>query len=59
LVAAYLAIAATTHVALLGIAPVLVSIRAMSRREPLAIFAIGGAIVAVIVGFAALSGHHS
>jgi hypothetical protein len=55
LVAGYLLLAATTHIVLLGIAPVMMSITAVRRREPLAYVAVIGAIVAVVVALSALS----
>jgi len=58
LVAVYIFIASTSHVALLGIAPLLASIRALTRREPLAILALLAAIAAIVVGFKTPSGHH-
>jgi hypothetical protein len=56
-VAAYVLIALTTRFVFIGIMPVLLSARAMNRKEPLAPFAVGAAIIAVIVAFATLTGH--
>ena len=56
-VAVYVVIAATTHVVLLGILPVMLSFRAMRRREPFAPFALVGALAAVLIAVSALSNH--
>lgn len=56
-VAVYVVIAATTHIVMLGILPVLLSFRAMRRREMLAPFALVGALAAVLIAISALSNH--
>ena len=56
-VAGYIGVAMTVGIVFVGILPILLSVRAVKRREPLAPFAVGAAIVAVIVAVAALSGH--
>jgi hypothetical protein len=56
LVVAYIFVAATTHIVFLGIAPLMASIRALTRREPLAFLAIAGTVIAIVVAFKALSG---
>jgi hypothetical protein len=53
-VAAYIVLAVTTHIVLLGIFPVLMSVRAIKRKEPLAPLAVVAAIVAVAGAFLAL-----
>jgi hypothetical protein len=54
-VAAYVVIAATTHVVMLGILPVLLSFRAFRRGEMFAPFALVGALAAVLIAVSALS----
>jgi hypothetical protein len=54
-VALYILLAMSTHIVVLGILPVVLSVRAVRRREPLAPVAVIAAIVAVGVAFAALS----
>jgi hypothetical protein len=54
-VAAYLVLAATTGIVLLGIMPVMMSITALRRKEPLGIVAVVAAGVAVVIGFTALA----
>lgn len=56
-VAAYIVIALTSRIVLVGILPIVLSVRAMRRREPLAPFAVGAAIIAVIIAIAAITGH--
>jgi uncharacterized protein DUF2510 len=53
-VALYVLLALTTRFVLLGIFPVLMSIRATRRREPLAPVAIAAAVIAVVVAVLAL-----
>jgi hypothetical protein len=53
-VALYVLLALTTRFVLLGIFPVLMSIRATRRREPLAPLAIAAAVIAVLVAILAL-----
>jgi hypothetical protein len=53
-VAAYIVLALTTRVVLLGIFPVLLSVRATKRKESLAPFAIGAAVLAIGVALLAL-----
>jgi len=50
----YVLLAVTTHFVLIGILPVLMSVRAIKAKETLAPAAVGAAIVAVLVAFAAL-----
>lgn len=57
IVALYLFIAVTSGVAILGILPLMMSIRSQQAREPFAPFAIGAAILAIIVAVTILSGH--
>jgi hypothetical protein len=54
-VAVYIVIALSTRVVLLGIFPVLLSVRAIRAREALAPFAVGAAIIAVGIAFFALA----
>jgi hypothetical protein len=56
IVAAYVFIAVTTGIVFIGILPVLMSVRAIRRREPLGWLAVGAAILAVIIAFATLTG---
>jgi hypothetical protein len=56
-VAVYVLIAMTTRVAMLGIFPVLLSIRAFRRGEQLAPLALGAALLAVAIAVAGLSHH--
>ena len=53
-VVVYVLLAVTTHFVLIGIVPVVMSIRAIRAKEKLAPLAVCGAIVAVLVAFAAL-----
>jgi Protein of unknown function (DUF2510) len=53
-VALYVLLAVTTHFVLLGIFPVLLSVRAIKAKETLAPAAVAAAVVAVLVAFAAL-----
>lgn len=53
-VALYVLLAVTTHFVLLGILPVLLSVRAIKAKETLAPAAVAAAVVAVAVAFAAL-----
>jgi hypothetical protein len=53
-VALYVLLAMTTHFVLIGILPVLMSVRAIKAKETLAPAAVAAAIVAVLVAFAAL-----
>jgi hypothetical protein len=54
-VAVYILLAMSTHIVVLGILPVVLSVRAVRQREALAPVAVIAAIVAVLVAFAALS----
>jgi hypothetical protein len=54
-VALYVVIAMSSHVVLLGIFPVMLSVRAISRKEQLAPVAVIAAIVAVVVAFMAIA----
>jgi hypothetical protein len=54
-VAVYVLLALTTHVVLLGIFPVLMSVRAIRAKEPLAPVAIAAAVIAVGVALFALT----
>jgi hypothetical protein len=53
--ALYVLLAVTTHFVLIGIVPVMASIRAVRRREPLAPLAVVAAVVAVVVGISAFA----
>jgi len=53
-VALYILLAMTTHFVLIGILPVLMSVRAIKAKETLAPAAVAAAVVAVLVAFAAL-----
>jgi len=53
-VVAYVLLALTTHFVLIGILPVLMSIRAIKAKETLAPAAVAAAVIAVVVAFAAL-----
>lgn len=53
-VAVYLVLAFTSRIVLIGILPLMLSIRAMGRREPLAPFALAAAILAIVVALGAL-----
>lgn len=55
-VAIYILIAVLTHVVVIGILPVLQSIRAVQRREPLAALAVIAAVISVLLAFSLLSG---
>jgi hypothetical protein len=55
LVVGYLLLAVTTHIVLLGIAPVMMSISAVRRREPLAYVAVIAAIIAVVLALGTLA----
>jgi len=50
----YLLLAAATHIVLLGIFPVSMSLRALRRREPFAFVAVAAAVVAVGVAISML-----
>ena len=54
-VALYVLLAMTTHFVLIGIVPVMLSIRAFKAKETLAPAAVAAAIIAVVVAFSALS----
>jgi hypothetical protein len=54
-VAVYIVIALSTRVVLLGVFPVLLSVRAIRRKEVLAPFAVGAAVIAIGVAFLALA----
>jgi hypothetical protein len=56
IVAAYVFLALTTGIVFIGILPVLMSVRAVRRKEPLGPVAVGAAILAVIIAFVALAG---
>lgn len=53
-VALYVLLAVTTHFVLIGIVPIMLSIRAIKAKETLAPAAVAAAVVAVVVAFAAL-----
>jgi Protein of unknown function (DUF2510) len=57
-VALYLVVALSTGIVFIGVLPVLMSIRSLRHREPLAPVAIGAAIVSVVVAVAVLTHHH-
>jgi hypothetical protein len=54
-VALYVLLAMTTHFVLIGIVPIMLSIRAIKAKETLAPAAVAAAIIAVVVAFSALS----
>ena len=54
-VALYVLLAATTHFVLIGIVPVMLSVRAIKAKETLAPAAVAAAVIAVVVAFAALA----
>ena len=54
-VALYVLLAVTTHFVLIGIVPVMLSIRAVKAKETLAPAAVAAAVIAVVVAFAALA----
>jgi uncharacterized protein DUF2510 len=54
IVVLYVLLAMTTHFVLIGILPVLMSIRAIRAKETLAPAAVAAAVIAVLVAFAAL-----
>jgi hypothetical protein len=54
-VALYVLLAMTTHFVLIGIVPVMLSIRAIKAKETLAPVAVAAAVIAVVVAFAALA----
>lgn len=54
-VALYVLLAATTHFVLIGIVPVMLSVRAIRAKETLAPAAVAAAVIAVVVAFAALA----
>jgi hypothetical protein len=51
----YLLIAILTHFVLIGVAPLLLSVRALRARERLAPFALGASIVVIVVSIATFS----
>ncbi len=51
----YVLLAVTTHFVLIGIVPLLASIRAVRLREPLAPLAVVAAVVALVVGISAFA----
>jgi hypothetical protein len=50
----YVLLAVTTHFVLIGIVPIVLSVRAIKAKETLAPAAVAAAVVAVLVAFAAL-----
>jgi len=52
---AYLLLGLTTHIILLGIFPIFMSVRAVRRKEPLAPLAVAGAILVVIISISILA----
>ena len=54
-VALYVLLAMTTHFVLIGIVPVMLSIRAIKAKETLAPAAVAAAVIAVVVAFTALA----
>jgi hypothetical protein len=56
IVAVYVFLALTTGIVFIGILPILMSVRALRRKEPLGPLAVGAAILAVIIALAALAG---
>jgi hypothetical protein len=57
IVAVYVILALKAHVYILGILPVMMSIRSKNQNEPLAIVAIMAAAVAVLIAVVGLTGH--
>jgi hypothetical protein len=53
-VAAYVLLAVTTHFVLIGIVPIMLSVRAIKAKETLAPAAVIAAVIAVVVALAAL-----
>jgi hypothetical protein len=53
-VVGYLVLAVTTRVVFLGVFPVMMSMRAMKRREPLGVLAVAAAGAAVVMALIAL-----
>jgi uncharacterized membrane protein YidH (DUF202 family) len=53
--ALYVVIAVATHFVLIGILPLMASIRAVRRREPLAPLAVMAAVVALVIGISAFA----
>ena len=56
-VALYLFLAASTGIVLVGIFPAMLAFRALQRREPLAVLAVGAAAVAIIFSVTVLTHH--
>jgi hypothetical protein len=56
-VALYLVLAASTGIVLVGIFPAMLAFRAFQRREPLAVFAIAAAAVAIVFSITVLVHH--
>jgi hypothetical protein len=56
-VAVYIVLALTAGIVLLGIVPVMMSIRSLNAKEKLAPLALASAVVSVVVAFTILSGH--
>jgi hypothetical protein len=54
-VAGYLVLASTTHIVLLGILPVTMSLTALRRREPFAFVAVVAAAVSVLFAISTLT----
>ena len=57
IVALYLVIAFTSHIVVIGILPLGMSLRSKAANEPLAPIAIGAAVVAIVVAVLTLTGH--
>jgi hypothetical protein len=52
----YILLAAMTHFVLIGVVPILMAVRSLNAREKLAPYAMGVAILTVIISFVTLSG---
>ena len=57
IVVVYIFIAVTAHVYILGVLPLMLSLRSKGNNEPLAMYAISAAAIAVIVGVLGLTNH--
>jgi hypothetical protein len=53
----YILLAIMTHFVLIGVVPVLMAVRSLKAQEKLAPYAMGVAILTVVVSFVTLSGH--
>jgi hypothetical protein len=53
----YILLAVMTHFVLIGVVPILMAVRSLNAREKLAPYAMGVAILTVVISFMTLSGH--